>query len=291
MNSIRKRISISWLSVFLLFTLFVFASCDNKDDETNIVFDEQEKSAYEAEESAENLFDVIESITNSAIGVSESNSGGRIVESEDPELACATVSFDGTKQSGRVEINFGEGCEGPDGKVSKGIIVVEYEGHWLVKDSKIYTVLKNFYVDGFKVEGTRILKNVSVDLESLVYAVEIIGGKITWPAEEGVEPKFLTRESERKHSLIFGNSLDDFELLVEGNSSGKTRDGVKYSSEIIEPLVFKSSCRGNLIYLPTSGTKVISIPEKPEITVNYGDGDCDKSFNITIGDQNKDVTI
>ena len=46
-----------------------------------------------------------------------------------------------------------------------------------------------------------------------------------------------------------------------------------------------------MIYMPTSGIKVISIPEKPEITVNYGDGDFYKSFNITIGDQNKDVTI
>ena len=291
MNTVHNVIYHSWFLVFLLLSLFVFTSCDPRDDGTDIIINEQEKSAYETEESAEKFFDIIESITKSAIGVSESNSGGRIVESDDPELACATVSFEGTRQSGRVEINFGDGCEGPGGKVRKGIIVVEFEGHWLVKDAKVFTVLQNFYVDGFKIEGTRILTNVSVDLESLVYAVEIIEGKITWPAEEGVEPKFLTRESERIHTLIFGNNLNDFELHVEGNASGKTRDGVMYSSEIMAPLVFKSSCRGNLIYMPTSGIKVISIPEKPEITVNYGDGACDHSFNIKIGDKNKDVTL
>ncbi|MFV1976087.1 MAG: hypothetical protein ACC651_10080, partial [Candidatus Scalindua sp.] len=249
-------------------------------------FNEEEKSAYEAEESVENLFDVIESITNSAIKVSESNSGGRVAEINDPELACATVDFTGTRQSGRVEINFGDGCEGPDGKIRKGIIVVEYDGHWLVNDSKIYTVLKNFYVDDVKIEGTRILTNVSVDLEALVYTVEIINGKVIWPDET-----FLTRESDRTHTWIFGNGLDDFELHVEGEALGKTRLGVEYTSKTIEPLIFKSSCRGNTIYLPVSGVKTITIPERPVITVNYGLGDCDNKFEISIGEGSKEVTV
>ena len=211
------------------------------------------------------------------------------MENDNPELACAVVTFEGDKQSGRVEIDFGTGCEGPDGKVRKGSIVVEYEGHWLVKDSKIFTILKDFYVDDVKVEGTRILTNVSVDLESLVYTVEIIGGKITWPVVEGTE-KSITRESDRLHTWIFGKSLDDFELHVEGEASGVTKDGIDYSSKIIEPLIFKSICKGNTIYLPTSGSKSITIPDKPEIGVDYGTGDCDKKITITIGDQIKEIT-
>lgn len=291
MYSRRDKISKSWLSMLLSFVIVFFMACEDTGDDTNVIFEEDEKSAYEAEESAENLFDVVESITNSAIGVSEGNSGGRVIESTDPELACAQVSFEGDGQSGRVEIDFADGCKGPAGKVRKGIIVVEYEGHWLVKDSKIYTILKEFSIDGVKIEGTRILTNVSVNLEALVYTVEIIGGKITWPGE-GDKVNVLSRESDRLHTWIFGDGgLDDFELHVQGDASGTTKDGVEYSCEIVEPLVFKSSCRGNRIYLPTSGRKTITIPEKAIIDVNYGAGDCDNKIMIKIGEQSKEVTI
>ena len=274
-----------WATFLFSFVFLFFMACE-EDIESNVNFDEDETSAYEAEESVETLFDVVESITNSAIKHSELNSGGRVAENTDPELACAQVGFTGTRESGRLEINFGDGCEGPDGKVRKGIIVVEYEGHWLAAGSKIWTVLENFYVGDVKIEGTRIMTNVSLDLEALVFTVEIREGKVTWP-----DGTFLTRASERTHTLIFGDSLDDFELKVEGRASGRTRLGVEYTSETVEPLVFKSSCRGNTIYLPASGIKTITIPEKPVITVNYGAGDCDNKFMISIGEGSKEVTI
>ena len=158
--------------------VFIFFMACEEGDESNINFEEDETSAYEAEESIENLFDVVESITNSAIKHSELNSGGRVAESTDPELACAEVGFNGTRESGRLLINFGDGCQGPDGKVRKGIIVVEYEGHWLTTGSKIWTVFKDFYIDDIKVEGVRKMTNTSLDLESLVYTVEITDGKV-----------------------------------------------------------------------------------------------------------------
>jgi hypothetical protein len=191
---------------------------------------------------------------------------------------------------GRIEINFGNGCEGPDGKIRKGIIVVEYEGHWLVTGAKVYTVLKGFYVDNVKIEGTRILTNVSVDLQSLKYTVEIVGGKIVWPAE-GEKVYVLTRESERLHTLVFGDGLDDFELHVEGVASGMTKAGRSYSSEIDQPLIFKSSCRGNTIYLPTSGSKTVVVDEQLTIKVDYGKGDCDNKMMISIGEQDKEVEL
>jgi len=283
--SISNKVIPRWSTLLLSFVFIFFMACE-EGVETNVTFEEEETAAYEAEESVENLFDVIESITNSAIKYSDANSGGRIALENDSELTCAEVGFNGTREGGRLEINFGDGCVVPDGKVRKGIIVVEYEGHWLTGQSKVYTVLKNFYVDNVKIEGTRILTNVSVDLESLVFTVEIVGGKVIWPDET-----FITRESERKQTLIFGDGLDDFELHVEGMASGRTRQGIEYTSETVEPLVFKSSCRGNTIYMPAIGIKTITIPEKPVITVNYGEGDCDNKFMISIGEGSKEVTL
>ena len=117
MRTDRQRSSNRLILGLFSFALIFFMACEDIEDKPQVVFDEEEKSAYEGEESAETYFDVIESITNSAIQHAESNTGGRITESTDPELACATVSFEGDKQMGRLEINFGDGCEGPDGKV------------------------------------------------------------------------------------------------------------------------------------------------------------------------------
>lgn len=276
-NNLTSRVA----SFLLSFVFLFFMACEDGED-TAVNFEEEETAAFEAEESVENLFDVVESITNSAIQYSVANSGGRTTENIDPEIACAVVEFNGVD---RLEINFGEGCEGPDGKIRKGIIVVEYEGHWIMSGAKIWTVLKNFYVDDVKIEGTRKMTNISEGTGALVYTVGIMEGKVIWP-----DGTFLTRACERTHTLILGEGTDDFELQVEGTTSGINRNGVEYMAETVEALVFKSSCRGSA-YVPVSGIKTIKIPEKPVITVNYGEGDCDKKFRITIGEGSKEVTL
>lgn len=275
-----------WISFMLSFVLVFFMACNN-DNENNLTLTEEEQSAYEAEESTESFFDVVESITTSAIQYSEANAGGRIAESVDPEIACATIIFAGDASSGRVEINFGDGCQGPDGKVRKGIVVVEYEGNWLTKGAVTWTILKDFYIDGLKVEGTRTVTTIAVDLEALVVTqtVKVANGKVIWPDES-----FITRTSERTHTLKIGETLDDIVLEVSGTAAGKTKSGVEYTTETIEPLVFKSICRGNW-YIPASGIKTITIPELPVITVDYGDGDCDNKFTLIMDRGSKEMTF
>jgi len=275
------------LTAFLMsFALVFFMACNN-DDENNLTLTEEETTSFEAEESTESYFDIVESITNSAIQYSEANAGGRVAESTDPEIACATIGFQGTKTSGRVEINFGDGCTGPDGKTRKGIVVVEYEGNWLSQGTVTWTILKDFYVDGLKVEGTRTVTTTGVDLENLeiTQTVKIANGKVTWPDET-----FITRTSERVHKLKAAEGFTSFELEVTGVAEGVTRAGVEYRAATVEPLVFKTECRGNA-YIPASGIKTITIPELPVITIDYGDGTCDNKFMVIMERGKKEVTL
>jgi len=278
--------STKWISFLLSFAFVFFMACNN-DDENNLTLTDEEQSVYEAEESTESFFEVVESITTSAIQYAGTNAGGRIAESTDPEIACATILFEGNATSGRVEINFGEGCEGPDGKVRSGIVVVEYEGNWLSQGAVTWTVLKDFYVDGLKVEGTRTVTNKAFDQSEMILTqtVKIDNGKVIWPDET-----FITRTSERTHKLKVGDSFNDIELEVSGIASGTTRAGHEYSAETIEPLVFKSMCRGS-IYLPASGIKTITIPELTNITVDYGDGSCDNKFMVIMDRGKKEITL
>lgn len=275
-----------WLTFGLTFILIFFTACNN-DEENNLTLTEEEQAAYEAEESTESFFEVVESITTSAIQYAGANTGGRIAESSDPEIACATILFEGTFNTGRIEINFGEGCEGPDGKVRSGIVVVEYEGNWLTQGAVTWTVLKDFYVDDLKIEGTRTVTTKAFDQAEMVLTqtVKIDNGKVIWPDET-----FITRTSERTHKLKVGESFSDIELEVSGVASGVTRAGYEYSAETVEPLIFKSACRGS-IYLPASGIKTITIQELPVITVDYGDGTCDNTFMVIMERGKKEITL
>jgi len=269
--------------ILLCAVIFLFAIACNTDDENAI--DQNDQAAYEGEENIEALFDAVESVTFSALNYADANTGGRTTILDDPEIACATITVNATNASGRIEIDFGTGCEGPDGKIRKGSVVVEYSGHWLEPGTIITTITKDFFVDGLKVEGTRVLENISLSMNELKYSVVLTGGKITWPDET-----FITRVTNRVHTISFGDSFQDYVLEVEGTAAGITRIGAVYEAAIVEPLLFKSSCRGT-IYLPVQGIKTITVPDRREITVNYGTGDCDNSFTVSVGDYSAVVVL
>ncbi len=272
------------LNALLLSALLVLTFSCNTDDEN--VIDPGDKTAYEGEEYTESMFEAVESISFSAVDYAEANSSGRLATYDDPEIACAEITFDGGMESGYIKIDFGTGCEGPDGRVRKGIVEVNYTGFWLQQGSTITTTLTNFYIDEMKVEGTSKLKNMATSLSQIVYTENISGGKITWP-----DNTFLTRTSDRENTIVFGSSFEDYVLEVEGTASGTTREGIAYEAKTVEPLVFKSNCMGSYIYLPVQGIKAINIPDRQEITVNYGSGDCDNLINVAVGKYSATVTI
>jgi hypothetical protein len=263
--------------------LFLLAFACNTDEEKAI--EQNDQAAFEGEESVEALFDAVESVTYSALMYADANTEGRKAILDDPEIACATISFDGGPESGWIQINFGEGCEGPDGKIRKGILEVVYDGHWLEPGSTVSTSADNFYVDDLNVEGTRVLENISASMNELKYSVVLTGGKITWPDET-----FITRTTDRVHTITFGDSFDDYVLEVEGTAAGTTRIGTLYETATVEPLLFKSNCRGT-IYLPVQGLKTINVPDRREITVDYGSGDCDNSFTVSVGEYSAVVVL
>ena len=272
-----KTIKIQSLFSFLMIAAVLFFSACSE-DEPSISLTEQEKSDYESEQAAENLFDAVESITNSAAQYNAS-SGGRIAQSEDKEIACAEISI----IENQLTINFGEeGCVGPDGKTRKGKVIVIFEGTWLTTDFIITTTLKDFYIDDVKVEGTRYEMNKGFNQETSTWTneVKIKEGKVIWPNET-----FATRESVRTHEFSFNTETKEFELTVEGEAAGTNVLGDYYESNITEPLVFRSSCLLEGKYLPSSGTSKITFPEneeKSDVSINFGSGDCDNKFVVEV---------
>lgn len=193
----------------------------------------------------------------------------------DAVLDCATITHD--KENKTVTIDYGEGCEGPGGRIRAGIIRISYSDHRLVPGAFRTTTFDGFSVDGVLVEGTRSVENVSESLDSdPSFSISLVGGKLTFEDETTA-----TRDAQRTRTWMrASNPLND-EATVEGSASGTRRDGVSYSVETLSPIVYKRACWSSRVFIPVSGIKQYTSGDNVAV-VNYGDGTCDNEVTITI---------
>lgn len=208
-------------------------------------------------------------------GMETLESAGRITRDE--VLDCATVTHD--EEAKTVTIDYGDGCEGPGGRIRAGIIQITYSDHRLIPGAFRTTTFDGFSLDGVLVEGTRTVENISESLDDdPTFSITLTGGKMTFEDETS-----STREAQRTRVWFrASNPLND-EASVEGGANGTRRDGANYSVEILERLIYKRACWSSRVFIPVSGIKQYTSGENIAI-VDYGDGTCDNEVTITIND-------
>jgi hypothetical protein len=185
---------------------------------------------------------------------------------------------------GVLTVDFGtSGCPDLKGNVRKGKLIFTYQGKRFMPGSTVVTTTENYSINGVTLEGTRTLTNVQESTsEAPRFNVTLENGKATF-----ADAKFATRES----NITFqwhraDNPMNDY-LQIESNStaSGTTRAGRAYTVALLDDLIFKRHCG-----IAVSGIKKYTIGEK-EITFDYGDGTCDRSFVITIDGVSRTIGV
>jgi hypothetical protein len=198
--------------------------------------------------------------------------GGKV--SSDERLACATLSHDGTKESGTLRLDFGDGCKDPRGNVRRGAIVVVHEGRWNISGTRWRLSYEGYSINGIGIEGTREITVISVTDSLATYDVVLTGGRITW-----VDGRIATREvNRRREHERHGNHLLD-RLIIYGTAQVTFRNGRGYSIEILERLIYRRACAAEGVILPVSGVKLIKHGDR-ELKVDYGDGTCDNIVTL-----------
>jgi hypothetical protein len=194
-------------------------------------------------------------------------------------LACASVTV--TPATGfpkTIVIDFGAGtCTSPNGVVHKGKINIILSDSVRKAGSKAVMTFTNYYVNGFKKEGTLTWTNTSIP-STRSWQRKVENGKITAP-----NGMYWLHNGVRDVVQIAGtntpnNLLDDIFLTTGNhtvtNAAGKTRDCF-----ITEALQKKTSCdnigAGKLKVQGALHTAVI----------DFGNGDCDKIATISIDGQ------
>ena len=281
-SSMKTKLSLL-LTGFFTIGILTFTGCgddDGPNPDPNINTGDTEVIADEEE--VEAIFEDLEELTNDALTEAFSPSGGRLFENF---MTCAEVSLDLSNKS--LTVDFGEGCEGPRGRLRKGKIMIAFSGSYFESGAVITTTFQDFEVDGLKIEGTRTVTNTSGVNDNIPkFSVTVTGGKVIWP-----DGTFATREANRTKSWIRAATPLNDEFQIEGTANGVTRTGRAYTTTITEKIIFRIACANDRIFLPVQGTKEIEVDGSLKIEVDYGDGACDNTVTITKGDDSREIDV
>lgn len=216
------------------------------------------------------------------------NSGGKILFGGGNKFGdCATITED--EATGTKTIDFGdEGCEGRDGRVRMGKIIITHEGE---RDEPGFTrtiTLEDFSVDTIQIEGVRMMTYVSgADLKK-EYNATLTGGKMTFP-----DGTVATRESTRTRLVSFDEDGEKTQVVRYGAASGINKEGLTYDNQVDDstPLLSLTTCREEGVFAPVSGILSINIEGESEKVIDFGDGTCDNLVVVTQDGVSEEVEI
>lgn len=199
--------------------------------------------------------------------------------------ACVIVTHDSVNKV--VTLDFGTGCIGPDGKERKGQIIINYTQRLYRPGAQLSITLQNYSVDDVQIEGTKTITNVSPNFQANISLnTTLVGGKITWPNGD-----VATRQFTRTRTWIRAARPINDEFHVEGAVQGTRRNGNSYQINIVSTLIYKRKCRLQGVHIPVQGLKAIQRTGKPNVLVDFGDGDCDHLITITVNGSSQVVDV
>jgi hypothetical protein len=227
----------------------------------------------------------------------ENPSSGRVstngrIQTDDGRLACATftIAENSTVTSGQITIDFSDNQNGYctfRGNRREGKIILTYSGGPRGNDN--FTVVETFdgyKINGVELKGTRtIVRKATTPETNIKHEITLEGGEAIWPNGESI-----TRESNFTRVWV-RPPAEDLRVELSGSASGTTRRGAAYTMNITETMVYRKECIINDgIYMAVAGIKVFNSNGK-QITVDYGEGACDRSIKISVNGISREVNV
>lgn len=273
--------------VMALIMLCFMGSCRNDENpigrEADYVAEEAMTDAYF--EDLDDLADVaVVSDDGTVTGGKAAADGRRTIHISDNRFTCADVTIEFGPNSilhpnGTITIDFGAGCEDPMGNTRRGKIIIQFSGRRFIPGSFLSLTLDGYEINSVQLSGTRtITVEPTSTSDQPVYGITLKSGKIVWPGGASAT---------RDHSFTRLWIRSENKLIVKGSANGVNRDGKTYTMKIDpdRPLVYKRFCP-----IAVSGVKHFS-SESGAITIDYGDGDCDRSVSLIVNNQRQDISV
>lgn len=282
-------------TVAALVSVLILSSCKDEEPQPIIL---QDTADLTDEAQTDAYFQDLDDMAGVAIGSPSDTqySTGRVsgtITIEDPRFNCQGVTVtivpdaNSTQEfpKGVLTVDFGStGCSDRQNNIRKGKLIFTYNGKRFMPGSTVVTTTENYSINDIALEGVRTLTNLQNSTSDAPrFNVVLQNGRATFPNELSA-----TRESDITWQWNrAANPVDDnLEIEDTSEASGVTRGGRTYQVDVVVPLVYKRQCG-----IPISGVKTYLINGEKQITIDYGDGSCDRAFNITVNGVTRQITF
>ena len=274
MKSLKKM---NFAGIMLLATL-LFVSCD-KDESTDPVNDELSQETFEtsdllASDESEMISEEIVNIGEDVYASDEILSTGKGSYDSDFLPDCVTITTVITSTTKEKTIDFGDGCELPNGNVLSGIIYLSYEKDMELAQKTLSLSLENFTFNGVSVEGGASILRMRANENGNPQSDAEAEFSAEWP--DGSTASF-TGNRTREWIEGYGTGFwGDNVFLITGMGTWTGPQGNVFVKEIVEPLRRELACR-----FIVSGVLEISRNDETA-SLDFGDGSCDAVGILTL---------
>jgi len=186
---------------------------------------------------------------------------------------CVIITTVVTSTSKERTIDFGEGCELPNGNVLSGIITLSYLKDMEMAIKTLNLSLNNFTFNGVSVEGSAEVQRMRSNENGNPQSDAIANFTGEWP--DGGSASF-TGNRTRKWIEGFGSGFwGDNVFLISGKATYTGKLDNVFVKETLSPLRRELSCR-----FLVSGILEISRNDAT-VSLDFGDGSCDSKGILT----------
>jgi hypothetical protein len=281
-----KTIKNTIFGIFATLALpLLITSCNKKDDI------DSDTNTAKSESSVEQYYTEINDISDQ-VSRTGNTSGFKVTEDQATLLSsCSVITFDtsslvSVSNPDTTIIDFGTGCIGNDGKSRSGKIIISSTGRYFDQGTVVTITPQNYFVNGNGVSGSRVVTNTGNNSSGQPTFTVQVNGTVTLANSGGT----ITWSASRIRTWIVGYDTPlmfaDDEISVTGSSNGTNVNGENWTCLINTPLVHKRSCREIV-----SGSKTVTPSSRPVRLINYGNGECDDTFEVIINGNTYTITI
>ena len=273
----KKSIKSTQILSLLLVSVMLMVSC-NKEGSPEIIQEEENFDVAElkASDETELISEEIVSIGEDVYSTDEIVETSKSFYRSDYLPDCVTITTVVTSTTKEKTIDFGGGCELPNGNVLSGIIYLSYLKDMDVASKTLSISLEDFTFNGVAVEGSATVERMRSNENGNPQADAVGNFDAEWP--DGATASFTgsrTREwIEGYGSGFWGDNV----FLISGTKTYTGKLGNVFMKETITPLRREWSCR-----FIVSGIVEISRNDLTA-TLDFGDGSCDAFGTLTYPD-------
>lgn len=276
MKKSLKQMNFTKMAPWVLgLSLLTISSCTNEEDASTEIASDEVISVAELQVSDESelITEEISSIAEDVYASDEISTTAKGDYRSDYLPECVVITTTVTEFTREKIIDFGEGCELPNGNVLSGIIKLNYAKDMTVASKSISLTLENFTFNSVAVEGSASVLRLRANENGNPQGTVTSEFSATWP--NGDTASFTgtrTREwIEGYGSGFWGDNV----FLITGKRTYIGRLGNVFVKEVTTPLRRELSCR-----FIVSGVLEISRNDNTA-TLDFGDGSCDAKGTLT----------